>query len=563
MQNSNLNLARKWRSKSFDQIIGQELSIRILKNGLYLNSFFPVYLFSGQRGCGKTTTARVFAAAINCFKLSDFQKDPKGTAIPCFECHSCIAMKAGSHPDFIEIDAASNTGVDNVRNIIEASSFMPLIGRKKIYLIDEAHMLSKAAFNAFLKILEEPPMGVLFILATTDVQKIIDTVRSRSFQLFFSSISLDVLVKHLEEICKGESIEYELEALKIIAKESQGSARDAINLLEQVRFANKVVDKNGVLSSLGHISEEKLILFLDFLINKRPQKDFIEFLDDINFYKYSAEHVFHKLLELLRLSLRIKYGVIPKDNLENIDVLIKSVSSSSLNNIIDALDNLCTNELLFLKTINKNLFLELICLKILSLQRVSIAPVVKPLVQTNFEIVESKNKLEQIKPIDLPTIKNIPATDSKLVNGDWNKFIESLSVLNDPLINSVFTQAQFISFNNRSNEVVISFSKKLIFFKDMLDNAQNFWMELLRKAYNQDVKLQITFNESIVEPKINGNTNNINTIPSNIVKPKDEMSVTNKQNLSEYKDDSKWEFANSLLKKFSGTITEIKEENNE
>ena len=199
MNNENLNLARKLRPKNFDQIVGQSLSVRILKNGLYLNTFFPVYLFSGQRGCGKTTSARVFAAAINCQKLSDFQGNPK-QPIPCYECNSCINMVAGKHPDFIEIDAASHTGVDNVRQIIESSSFMPLMGRKKIYLIDEAHMLSKAAFNAFLKILEEPPATVLFILATTDIQRIIDTVRSRCFQIFFSSIAEVDLVNYLEEM---------------------------------------------------------------------------------------------------------------------------------------------------------------------------------------------------------------------------------------------------------------------------------------------------------------------------------------------------------------------------
>src|SRR5688572_28013273 len=178
-----LNLSRKWRSQNFDQIVGQELSIRILKNSLYLAHFFPVYLFSGQRGCGKTSTARIFAAAINCDSLPLIQKNPKTHSIPCLNCNSCIAIREGNHPDFIEIDAASHTGVDNIRSIIESSSLLPLMGRKRVYLINEAHMLSKAAFNAALKILEEPPATVLFILATTNPHKIIDTVRSRCFQL--------------------------------------------------------------------------------------------------------------------------------------------------------------------------------------------------------------------------------------------------------------------------------------------------------------------------------------------------------------------------------------------
>lgn len=190
MKNHNLNLTRKWRSKQFDQVVGQDLSVKILKNSLYKGYLFPVYLFSGQHGCGKTSVARIFASAINCELLSTFQKDPQSTKIPCLICASCKAMGGNNHPDFFEIDAASHTGVDNIRMIIDSSSLLPLMGKTKIYLIDEAHMLSKAAFNAFLKILEEPPASVVFILATTDIDKIIDTVKSRCFQLFSSRLSL-------------------------------------------------------------------------------------------------------------------------------------------------------------------------------------------------------------------------------------------------------------------------------------------------------------------------------------------------------------------------------------
>src|SRR4029079_7469323 len=145
--------------------------------------------------------------------LDAFAQRPQGMTFPCGLCISCEAMKQGKHPDFIEIDAASHTGVDNVRHIIEATSFLPQIGRKKIYLIDEAHMLSKAAFNAFLKILEEPPASVIFILATTDAQKIIDTVKSRCFQLFFTPIDETSLSNHLAAICKAENIQFESSGL--------------------------------------------------------------------------------------------------------------------------------------------------------------------------------------------------------------------------------------------------------------------------------------------------------------------------------------------------------------
>ena len=137
-----INLARRLRPQQFSQIIGQDIPVRMLKNSLYLNKFFPVYLFAGQRGCGKTSTARVFAAAANCESLATFQQNPTQADIPCLSCASCLAMKRNAHPDFIEIDAASNTGVDNVRQLIETAAYVPLQGKKKIYLIDEAHMLS-------------------------------------------------------------------------------------------------------------------------------------------------------------------------------------------------------------------------------------------------------------------------------------------------------------------------------------------------------------------------------------------------------------------------------------
>ena len=184
MNEGQLNLTRKWRAQKFDQIVGQDIAIKMIKNSLYRGQLFPVYLMWGQHGTGKTSLARVFAAAINCDSLTSFQQDPKTATVPCLTCPSCIAMYSGKHPDFIEIDAASNTGVDNVRQIIEAASLLPLMGRKKIYLIDEAHMLSKAAFNAFLKILEEPPASVLFILQRPILKKLL----KRSVLVVFSLI---------------------------------------------------------------------------------------------------------------------------------------------------------------------------------------------------------------------------------------------------------------------------------------------------------------------------------------------------------------------------------------
>jgi len=363
-QKNKLNLARKWRSKNFDQIIGQNLSIKILKNSLFLDHYFPVYLFSGQRGCGKTTTARVFTAALNCENLKKFRSNPKSELLPCLTCKSCELVKVGKHPDFIEIDAASHTGVDNVRQIIEASSLLPVMGKKRIYLIDEAHMLSKAAFNAFLKVLEEPPSSVLFILATTDPNKIIDTVRSRCFQLFFNAIDSNHLETHLKKICEVENIKYDLEALRLIINESEGCARDAINMLERVRFAGNEISKELVFESLGYPDIDDLINLFEILLIKKDSKELLELLDKINLEKHAPDFIWKKLLSLVRDTWRLKLGVGIINSYSSLEKLTVIAKNCELDNLIDLLNSFCIQEQIFVRSAYPHLFLELFFISI-------------------------------------------------------------------------------------------------------------------------------------------------------------------------------------------------------
>ncbi|HSW73829.1 MAG TPA: DNA polymerase III subunit gamma/tau, partial [Candidatus Limnocylindria bacterium] len=360
---STLNLTRKWRSKDFSSIVGQDVSVKILKNSLYLGQFFPVYLFAGQRGCGKTSTARVFAAALNCQLLPEFQKNPKQHTVPCLQCSSCQAMARGNHPDFSEIDAASHTGVDTIRTIIEASQLLPLMGSKKIYLIDEAHMLSKASCNALLKILEEPPQSVVFMLATTDPQKIIETVRSRCFQLLFKAVQTPTLLQHLEMICTSESIAYEVQGLQLIIQETDGSVRDAINLLEQVRFAHPVVTKEAVLGVLGHLDDGHLVELLQIVITQRPAQ-VLQFLQRINSTRWSADFIWHRFIELLRAALWIKYGVEPDQFVQYTKELRLLLAQCPVDVVHGILDAFYSKEQLFLRTNSKHALLEVILLQL-------------------------------------------------------------------------------------------------------------------------------------------------------------------------------------------------------
>ena len=365
MNEIQLNLARKWRARDFDQIIGQELSVKILKNSLYRGHFFPVYLFWGQRGTGKTSMARIFAAAINCENLTQFQQEPKNFNVPCMQCNNCLSLYNGKHPDFIELDAASHTGVDNIRNIIDSAALLPLMGKKKIYLVDEAHMLSKAAFNALLKILEEPPVSALFILATTDPQKIIETVRSRCFQIWFKSVDSNIIIDHLKNMCAQEAIYADKDALSLIVSQSEGSVRDAINMLEQVRFSQGRVTKEAILLLLGHIDDETLIALFG-LIARNDTAALASYIHDISFEQFDADYIIKRTAQLLRMMLWTSYGLtieIAQTHAATLKRLASHFSSAQLTHMLDMI---YSHERLLSKTTGKHLLLEMLFLKMCS-----------------------------------------------------------------------------------------------------------------------------------------------------------------------------------------------------
>lgn len=357
MEHTVLNLTRKWRSKKFKEIIGQDLVVKILQNSLYKKAFFPVYLFSGQRGCGKTTTARVFAAAANCQQLEQFQKNPKEFQIPCLQCESCVAMTQMRHPDFVEIDAASYTGVDNIRNIIDTSSFLPVLSHKKIYLIDEVHMLSKAAFNAFLKILEEPPKFVVFILATTEIHKVPETVKSRCFQLFFNPVQIPVIVQHLQSICDQERIVYQDSALELIAQVCDGSLRDAINLLEQARFAGERVNKEVICSVLGYLDDQHVYDIVCAILEKKDTV-LIARLDELHKASISVDYCVKRLQEFVYDAMMLKYGLSPKFFLHIPDFAKEIIEAVDVSVIIHCFYELALLDELLAKTGKKQLVLE-------------------------------------------------------------------------------------------------------------------------------------------------------------------------------------------------------------
>jgi len=251
-------LYRKWRSQRFSEVVGQERIVKALTNAINMGWISHAYLFSGPRGTGKTTVARIFAKSLNCINGP--------TVEPCNECEQCISIQQGTSLDVVELDAASNRGIDEIRNLREQTRFVPMSGKYRVFIIDEAHMLTQEAFNALLKTLEEPPLNVIFILATTDPQKIPPTIASRCLRFDFRRIPDNLIKKRLKEIADRENIPYDDESLNILAIYADGSLRDALAYMEEsILYGGGKLKGEEVIECLGIPSELQVKDFLSAL----------------------------------------------------------------------------------------------------------------------------------------------------------------------------------------------------------------------------------------------------------------------------------------------------------
>jgi DNA polymerase-3 subunit gamma/tau len=299
-------LARKWRPTNFTDLIGQEQISRTLQNAIELERVAHAYLFTGVRGVGKTSSARILAKALNC------EKGP--TAHPCNECNNCREITAGNSMDVLEIDGASNTGVDDVRELKENIQYLPTHGHYKIYIIDEVHMLSKAAFNALLKTLEEPPKSVVFILATTEPQKLPETILSRCQRFDFKRVSAETLASHLSKIMQSEAVEISPSLLKAVAQEAQGSVRDALTLLDRlISYCGKKVEESRAREILGLVDRTVLLRLLGHA-TKGEANAALQTLQQIYIGGHDLKRLVEALMQQIRHALLLKVGL-PMDQI--------------------------------------------------------------------------------------------------------------------------------------------------------------------------------------------------------------------------------------------------------
>jgi len=394
--------ARKYRPQNFNTVVGQSHITTTLKNAIKNNQLAHAFLFCGPRGVGKTTCARILAKTINCEN-----RTPEGEA--CNACNSCVSFDNGSSMNIHELDAASNNSVDDIRTLVEQVRFAPQAGKYKVYIVDEVHMLSSAAFNAFLKTLEEPPPFAIFILATTEKHKIIPTILSRCQIFDFKRITNGDTVEHLQEICEKEHIKADKTALHIIAQKSEGCLRDSLSILDKiVSFTNGLLTYANTLEHLNILDEDYYFRLADAMQNQKAG-DAILLFDEINRKGFEGDLVLNGFAEFLRNLL------VSKD--PKVAVLLEVSegfkeryfhAASKMNDawLLSALNILNESEINFRLAKNKRLHVELTFIKLSYLNQAL------NLVNENGQL-SKKKQLETVRPVSFRTISPIAVTGLK------------------------------------------------------------------------------------------------------------------------------------------------------
>jgi DNA polymerase-3 subunit gamma/tau len=322
-------LYRRFRPETFDEVLGQEHVVRVLKHQLRNGSVGHAYLFSGTRGTGKTTMARLLAKGVNCLAGGDVPVPPAGTERPCGICENCVAVKNSVMVDVVEIDAASNNGVEDVRELRDSVIYPPTMGRKKVFIIDEVHMFSKAAFNALLKTLEEPPDHILFILCTTEPNRLPQTILSRCIKMDFRRVPMEQIASGIADICARIELTVAPDAAALIASNADGSVRDGLSILEQcVQTGERDITRELVLSVVGSPGDASIAALTDMVYRGTAPVALVR-LDEMLAGGMDEKRVIDDWIEWLRSALLIKFVSEPGRILNRSDENIAEIAKQS------------------------------------------------------------------------------------------------------------------------------------------------------------------------------------------------------------------------------------------
>ena len=494
-------LARKYRPSTFSEVVGQEHILRALENSIKHNKLHQAYIFSGTRGVGKTTIARVFAKCLNC------QKGDVPQSEPCNECGACEDIKAGRHIEFLEVDAASRTGVDDMRDLLESVQYKPVNAKYKIYLIDEVHMLSKSSFNALLKTLEEPPPHVMFLMATTEVEKVPKTVLSRCLQLNLKIIPEHQILEHLRSLLDIEKIKYDEESLALIANSAQGSIRDGLTLLDQaIAHGNGKLKSDQVKELLGTIDQSYVIELIKHIADSDGDKAYLA-LNKITELNVEYEQV-------LKIIISVFHKVTLQQQLQNIeDASIKHLADVIDPQVIQLHYEIALNALSkFHVHPHPKQALELCVLRMLAFQPLSDAAaqkiekknpkLVSQSLSTKDDVVQAD---ESNRDISQPRAKQIPEASSQdgvAMNSSmaadidihtWNSTFHSLNL--SMFVSQVFSEFEFVSLKDN-----ILTLKKSDEFINPTENLKTEFLEAISSLLEKKITLVIESGEVTMSP---------------------------------------------------------------
>lgn len=496
-------LYRAYRPQNFKDVVGQNHIIRTLKNQIQNNNVGHAYLFCGTRGTGKTSTAKIFARAVNCENSIDEE--------PCNECEVCKDILNDNIMDVIEIDAASNNSVDDIREIRENVKYTPAKCKYKVYIIDEVHMLSQGAFNALLKTLEEPPSYVIFILATTEPHKIPATILSRCQRFDFKRVTVKDMATRMKEICEDVNIEVDERALNLIARNSQGALRDALSILDQcMSFSEGNIEYKDVVDLLGTVNIEQLFEMAEYVI-KEDTKKCLEILNEFVIWGKDIKNLVDDLIDHFRNLMVCKVSKdldeiisLPDETVE----LLKSQSSLiETNEIIRILNILSTTQDSIKSSTNPRVLAEVSIMKLSQpmfddskealLKRISTLE--ETIRSGNIKInnIETKESIElekeivQEQPKEEVYYEEVKSEDVKLIEKSWENILMHIKKDKNMPVYAILREAR--EFNVNSNNLYIMFDDNFAFAKNKLSdsNTLEYVESIVRETINRSFSIKI------------------------------------------------------------------------